>query len=70
MYWIICLSILICLLLLFSYTRMIAYKLKQFHIAYKKELEKFEKHASRELVDWDEVSKEVAKFEFRTFGDG
>jgi hypothetical protein len=57
MYWIICLSLLICLLLLFTYTRMIAYKIKKFHLAYKNELEKFEKHASRELFDWDEVTK-------------
>jgi hypothetical protein len=57
MYWIICLSILTCLVVLFTYTRMIAYKIKTFHIAYKQELESFEKHSNRELFDWDEVSK-------------
>ena len=57
MYWIICILILICLLSLFTYIRMVASKIKNFHIEYKKELEKFEKHASRELFDWDEVTK-------------
>ena len=57
MYWIICISALICLLVLFAYTRMIAYKIKHFHVEYKTELEKFEKHANRELFDWDEVTK-------------
>jgi hypothetical protein len=61
MYWIICLSILVCLFLLFTYTRMIAYKIKNFHVAYTKELQKYEKHANRELFDWDGVTQEVAK---------
>jgi hypothetical protein len=57
MYWLICILLLLCLLLLFTYTRMVASRIKKFHLQYKNELEKFEKHASRELFDWDEVAK-------------
>ena len=61
MYWIICISLLICLLLAFTYIRIVASRIKKIHIEYKKELEKFEKHANRELFDWDEATKEIAK---------
>ncbi len=57
MYWIICLLILVCLLSLFAYIRMVASKIKNLHLEYKNELEKFDKHAKRELFDWDEVTK-------------
>ena len=57
MYWIICILMLICLVSLFAYIRMVASKIKRFHLEYKNEVAKFEKHASRELFDWDEVTK-------------
>jgi hypothetical protein len=57
MYWAICISLLICLLLIYHYLRKAASKLKSFHSEYKHELQRFEKHADRELFDWDEVAK-------------
>jgi hypothetical protein len=57
MYWVIGIVMLICLLWLFAYLRSVASKIKTFHVEYKKELESFEKHANRELFDWEEVSK-------------
>lgn len=56
MYWIICILMLISLVSLFAYIRVVAYKIKKFHLEYKNELETFEKHRSRELFDWDEVA--------------
>jgi hypothetical protein len=57
MYWIICLSALICLIFLFRYIRSVAYKIKTFDAVYKQELNEFQKHADRELFDWDEARK-------------
>jgi hypothetical protein len=57
MYWIICILMLACLLSLFAYIRMVASKIKKLHLEYKNELQKFEKHASRELFDWDKAAR-------------
>jgi hypothetical protein len=57
MYWTICISILIVLVALLAYIRRVAARIKNFHTEYNKELATFNKHAHRELFDWDEVSK-------------
>ena len=62
MYWIICILILICLLLLFRYIRGVAYRIKEFDNAYQQELKDFKKHADRELFDWDKATKRSNEF--------
>ena len=64
MYWIICTLILLCLLLIFTYLRRVAIKIKKLHLEYTNELHSFQKHARRELFDWDEVSKKRSPNEF------